>query len=125
MNTEEDTTPKKGRGAPPGNKNALKHGYYSYVRNRPNDRSTSGLIDEITVLRTLVLRLYQQSRDDMPIDELMNVVRVLSLASASLTRLLKAQSNLNISSREYREMLDQALENAISEMSEEEASSEV
>jgi len=115
MDIDEDPTPRRGLGAPLGNHNALKHGYCAYVRKRKQERSTTGLIEEIAFLRTLVRRLYRQSRDDLTTPELMNVLRVLSLASSSLTRLLKAQDGLSTSPRPYRDMLEQALERAMRE----------
>jgi len=72
-------------------------------------------MEEIAFLRTLVRRLYQQSRHELTMSEMVNVLRVLSLASSSLARLLKAQDGLATSPPIYRDMLEEALERAMSE----------
>ncbi len=116
MTIDDQPAPRRGPGAPPGNTNALKHGYYAHVRKRKHMSSADDLMQEIAFLRTLVRRLYQQSRSELTLPELINVLRVLSLASGSLKRLLDAQQNLKMSPRLYRDSLQEALDNAMSEM---------
>ncbi len=116
MTLDEHPTPRRRPGAPPGNTNALKHGYYAHVRKRKQMRSDGDLMQEIAFLRALVRRLYQQSAGEMTLQELMNVLRILSLASGSLKRLLDAQMNLKMSPQIYRDMLQEALDTAMNEM---------
>jgi hypothetical protein len=55
-----ENQPKKKRGAPPGNRNAVKHGYYAKGLNRAQQQEyshaadVSGLDEEITLLRVAV-----------------------------------------------------------------------
>jgi hypothetical protein len=122
MTVNDHPTPRR-RGAPPGNTNAFKHGYYAHVRRHRQVNTTEDLMQEIAFLRALVRRLYQQSRSEMTLPELLNVLRVLSLASGSLKRLLDTQQNLKITHPSYRQMLQEALDNAMNEMGSNETNS--
>lgn len=103
------------RGAPRGNTNALKHGFYSR-QFKPRETvdldqlKPLGLQDEILMLRVFIRRLIERGHEIDSLDGLLDVLRVLSLASLSLTRLIRTQ--LWISGNqddEARLALDQAL----------------
>ncbi len=91
------STEKRRRGAPIGNTNALKHGFYSRSF-REIDCSDldkihfSGLQDEITMLRVYIRRVTEMSDLITTFSDAVGLLRVLSLASISLTRLLATQS---------------------------------
>jgi hypothetical protein len=82
------------RGAQPGNLNAVSHGFYS-TRFKKAERTAiensdfTGLADEIALLRLYIRRVVAESLqfDDFAVH--LEALRVISLASASLTSLIK------------------------------------
>ena len=86
--------PKRPRGAPPGNRNALKHGFYARKLKR-SDLSgietcdDAGLQDEIAMLRVFIRRVIELGKDVDTLPEAVSLLRVLCFASTSLTRLLQ------------------------------------
>ena len=88
--------PRRRRGAPPGNINALKHGFYT--RRLPasqlrglEDHSFSGLSEEIAVLRLFIRQLVEHQPKVLTVDQAASYLRVISLALISLTRLIRTQ----------------------------------
>ena len=84
------------RGAPPGNLNALKHGFYARQFKKAELTGLEkcdfdGLNDEIAILRVYIRRLIQQGSDTTDLYETAGILRILCLATASLTRLIKTQ----------------------------------
>jgi hypothetical protein len=83
--------PRRLRGAPLNNLNALKHGFYAR-KFRPTDlvdlaeSKFIGLNEEITMLRVFMRGVIEQSSSASTLSESIEVLRVLSLAAASLTR---------------------------------------
>ena len=94
------TTPKRKRGAPKGNTNALKHGFYSkQLRTMRADgplpeeiTDRMGLSDEIAMLRLYTRRLIRMGAEIEDLDTAISLLRVLCLASTTLTRLLRTQA---------------------------------
>ena len=89
-------SPKRRRGAPPGNTNAVKHGMYSPRHNpaiytEESQRSKQDLGEEIAHLRFFMRRLYELSESVDNIYDAAGLCRVMSIASTSLTNMLKAQ----------------------------------
>ena len=87
---------KRRRGAPIGNTNAIKHGMYSPRHNpdiytEESERSKQTLDEEITHLRFFMRRLYELSISVDNIYDAAGLLRVLSMASTSLTNMLRAQ----------------------------------
>ena len=85
------------RGAPPGNKNALKHGFYS--RGLPKSDlqdlqsvDTKGLGDEIGLLRLQIRDLYLHARNAPTLEEYLDINRVINLCLSNLNRLVKTQA---------------------------------
>ena len=83
-------------GAPLGNTNALKHGFYSrrFRSTDLNDLDThnfSGLQDEITMLRVFIRGVVERSAEVESLDESIYLLRALSLATIGLTRLIRTQ----------------------------------
>ena len=88
------TSPPRHRGAPPGNTNALKHGFYSprvrrTIETKYGSSDFTGLTDEITILRLLMRRISEMSRYSMDFNEVLNAAHVLSLASFGISRLMR------------------------------------
>ncbi len=97
------STEKRRRGAPIGNTNALKHGFYSRSFREIDCQDLekihfSGLQDEITMLRVFIRRVTEISQSITTFPEAVSLLRVLSLASISLTRLLATQNLIRASS---------------------------
>ena len=87
---------RRGRGAPPGNKNALKHGFYSRsfreidLTDLEKNKFT-GLQDEITMLRVYMRFLTEMAGNINNFSDALGLLRVLSMASISLSRLITTQ----------------------------------
>jgi hypothetical protein len=88
--------PQPKRGAPPGNKNALKHGFYSRALTEQEQReasaSTDRFRDEINLLKVLVYRIARRLKPSdgkesaLSFHEYLNALQVLSLAISRLYR---------------------------------------
>lgn len=87
----------KPRGAPLGNRNALKHGFYSrqyrpYELEDLNQHSFIGLNDEISMLRVCIRRMMSLFENAYEPQEAIQLMRLVCLAAASLTRMIRAQA---------------------------------
>ncbi len=87
------------RGAQPGNRNALKHGYYAgrFKRTDLNAYRSyrfAGVTEEIALLRLFIRRLVNLGVEDPNFSQSVNLLRVISLAVVSLDRLIKTQAHL-------------------------------
>lgn len=85
------------KGAPRGNKNALKHGFYSrkFLDSENEDldqiNEISDLVHEIYLLRILVRRLFTLIEDEPVLKEKIALVYVISDAAAKLSTLIRTQ----------------------------------
>ncbi len=89
-------SPKRRRGAPVGNTNALKHGMYSprcnpTVYAEESQRSKQTLDEEIAFMRFFIRRLVELSESVDNLYDAAGLLRVFSMASTSLTNMMKAQ----------------------------------
>ena len=87
------------RGAQPGNTNALKYGFYS--RRLPSreldgleDTAVSSLKDEIDVMRVFSRKVAELGADVDDLDEATTLLRVLSLATSSINRLVRTHTRI-------------------------------
>ena len=91
---------KRHRGGQQGNRNALKHGFYTRQFN-PTDIADldkfdfTGLEHEIILLRVLIRRLVESARDLADSESLSSLLRHITLASIALTRLYHTSFILN------------------------------
>jgi hypothetical protein len=90
------------RGAPPGNLNALKHGFYTrrlHKRHLSGLETTnpSGLVEEIALIRLFTRRLLESIDPDSDSYQLAEILRVLCLASSAITRVVRAQFLIDVS----------------------------
>jgi hypothetical protein len=88
--------PKRKRGAPPGNKNAPKHGFYAQKDMHSgidvlDGEASTGLLDEINLIRDYMLFVLSFAYDVNSLAEALDCLRTFSLAASSLTRMIKAQ----------------------------------
>ena len=91
--------PKPHRGAPRGNQNALKHGFYARHFDKTDladlkVASFDGLNAEITLLRVFMRRLIERYQSSDDLSTALAVVRALSIASFSLARLVHLQYSM-------------------------------
>ena len=88
-------TTKKPRGAPIGNSNSFKHGFYSsrFKKRPPSADETTvlkSLADEIALIRVFAQRLIDQPEPpSADVTELTDVLRVLCISSTAITRILR------------------------------------
>ena len=83
-------------GAQPGNTNAFKHGLYSprlrlSASGNPQKVKYTGISDEIELLRESIRHVAELNEDIHSLPEALSYLRVLALASMSLSRLVRAQ----------------------------------
>ena len=88
------------RGAPKGNLNALKHGFYSRlfhnveIGDLANDPSTN-LEHEITLLRVMIRRTMELADGIDDLHDATRVLDALGAAAARLSNLIRMQKTLN------------------------------
>ena len=115
------SNPNPHRGAPLGNLNALKHGFYSRRFKKSDlvgleECDFDGLKDEITIMRVFIRRFIEQCSDSTGFYETAGILRILCLATVSLTRLNKTQHLLVSDPDDLFGDLRQALEEVNQEM---------
>jgi len=102
------------RGAPFGNRNALKHGYYSR-QNPPTTTELFSLTAEIELLRHFIHHILDLGQDTTTLPEAESLLRSLSLASATLARLVRTQHIIS-PPKSRDDELSSALEEALQEV---------
>jgi hypothetical protein len=111
---------KRSRGAPAGNTNAIKHGFYS---GRYHPAEAAGLKklepldlrEEINLIRVYIRRLIEQVDEHATFEDHLIILRILCLASHSLTRLIRTQHYANPEDSAADQM-EQALSEALKEI---------
>jgi hypothetical protein len=101
-------------GAQPGNKNALKHGFYTrrFTKrdlNGVESINAKSLAEEIALIRVFTRRLVESTDPSADIYELAGVLRALCLASVTITRVIKAHAFLANNPSDYYAEVDQAI----------------
>jgi hypothetical protein len=92
-------TTKRPRGAPPGNTNALKHGFHSrqFRQAEINDLDimlTNSLESEINMLRVVTRRVLELSQDNDDIETGIKLLATLGATTTRLASLLRTQTIL-------------------------------
>ena len=117
------SSPPRHRGAPKGNLNALKHGFYT---RRFNKRDLSGvestdlksLAEEIALIRVFTRRLVKSCDHSADFYELADTLRILCLASSTITRILRTHSLITGNTGGLDGEINQALNQFLSEFAE-------
>ncbi len=83
-------TPHRRPGAPLGNTNALKHGFYGRrkkIRSLSSVETTDlkSLVDEIAIIRVFTRKLVESCDPSGNFNELADTLRILCLASSAIT----------------------------------------
>ncbi len=110
------------RGGQPGNKNALKHGFYS-PGFRPNEAAdleeVAGdihLTDEISMMRVIIRRVFERAEECAGLEEWSMLLGSLGSASTRLAGLLRTQKLLDGGGSDVADALSQALREVTSEL---------
>jgi hypothetical protein len=110
-----DLSPSPPRGAPPGNTNALKHGFYSRAFQQLEtsdlaDLDPASLEHEIQLLRVFIRRVAQQGEQVANLPESMALLAVLSHAAISLAALLRTHRAITaaVQRHEFQDFIAQA-----------------
>ena len=110
------------RGAQPGNRNALKHGFYGrYFENLEagdlDAVQADGLQDEIAMMRIVTRRVLKYSQRIENIEDAITVLGALGIASKRLANLLKTQKILGEDrSGDAAAAISQALSEVVKEL---------
>jgi len=107
--------PKRHRGGQPGNINALKHGFYTRRFSQTDlagveSTDYNGLMDEIAIIRLYARRLIELDDESSDISQVTNILRILCLASLTITRLVKTSQFLQVNRDTSSSDLHKALE---------------
>jgi hypothetical protein len=118
---QSERPPRNRRGAPKGNLNALKHGFYSqaFRSQEAADLDTipaGDLLDEIAMLRVAARRVFNLSQEEDNPDKLMDSLNGLGLASTRLAGLMRTQKLLGSQQDQAAKI---AISNALQEIMEE------
>jgi len=109
------------RGAPKGNLNALKHGYYSRlfhvseVTDLDVDETTS-LEHEITLLRVMMRRTMELADGIDDLSQATRVLNALGAASNRLANLLRAQKSLSATHSQVADEISIAIQQVNAEL---------
>ena len=106
---------KRRRGGQPGNTNSLKHGFYTRRFNQSDLAGVesidyNGLMDEIAIIRLYARRLIELDDQSTDISQVANILRILCLASLTITRLVKTSQFLQLHANTEATQLHQALQ---------------
>jgi hypothetical protein len=116
------------RGAPPGNRNAVKHGFYSRHFHRADLKDlehldSKGLVEEISLLRLHARRLTHFTLTATDVGEYLDTLRTLNLLISTINRLIKTQVFLAKEAPGLQEIFDKVLDEVAGEWNIEPASS--
>jgi len=108
------------RGAQPGNKNAMKHGYYARrlppeERKDVHEAARVALDQEILILRVFIRRVLAMGAAAQDTAESLSCLRAISMAAMAINRLVRTQVQL-IQPHENDGVFHQALEEALLEI---------
>jgi hypothetical protein len=103
------------RGGQPGNTNALKHGFYTRRFSHSDlagveSIDKNGLLDEIAIIRLYARRLIELDERSSDISQVANILRILCLASLTITRLVKTSQFLQLHANTEDSDLHKALQ---------------
>jgi hypothetical protein len=109
------------RGAPRGNLNALKHGFYSRLfhaceANDLNGDDSSSLQHEITLLRVMIRRTMELADGIDDLKEATRALDALGAAAGRLANLLRAEKTLNTSRSQLADEISIAIQQVNQEL---------
>jgi hypothetical protein len=106
--------PKRRPGAPAGNLNALKHGFYTRRLKRAHlagveSTDASGLVEEIALIRVFTRRLIESIDLDGDPSDIAETLRLLCLASSTISRIIRTQFLLTSTGTGLGDEIDEAI----------------
>jgi hypothetical protein len=113
--TDTTTNPSpRHRGAPLGNHNALRHGFYAKNLGQSSPAQYSeplmrNLLGEAAMLKDYMYNLYCKNLESDDPAVIADTLRILSLAGISLSRILQTHSNIRVYSSERTTSLEEIL----------------
>jgi hypothetical protein len=115
-------------GAPLGNSNALKHGFYTrHIKKRDlsgvESTDLKSLVDEIALIRVFTRRLVESCTPTADLYELAGILRILCLASTTITRILRVHYILTGSENDLDRDIEEAIRQVHAELTAKHASS--
>ncbi len=118
LTNPDDEIPARKRGAPPGNINALKHGFYSKRFNTGElldllDIPEGSIHNEIAVLRVLTRRVVELMENDAPDPVILEFYKIVGQMCMQISTLLRTQKLLD-GNEEGRAIIFKALGQATS-----------
>jgi hypothetical protein len=110
------------RGGQPGNRNAVKHGFYSpsFRAEEVNDLATlgeGGVMGEVDMLRVCLRRLFSMVGEMQAAGEVASTLETMASASTTIAGLLKAQRLIEGGQSNLSDALSQALGEVCGELS--------
>lgn len=109
------------RGAPPGNLNALKHGFYSprFYKGELDDLAAAmpqGLKDEISLMRVIIRRAMVLAEEGREPAEVLEALDKVGMAAQRLSNMLRTQRLLEEEDSDVGAALNRALDQVVKEM---------
>ena len=97
----EERNPPRKRGAPLGNQNAFRHGFYAKNLGliSPKQYSESemrNLLGEAAMLKDFMFKLYNANFESTDSTTIIETIRALSLAGMALSRVLQVHSHIHV-----------------------------
>ncbi len=114
--------PRKKRGAQPGNKNALKHGFYArgFERDEITDLNNyvdPGIESEIILLRVTIRRLFKLAKGCDDLRDMMRLANTIGNATVSMATAIRTQRLIaGDPNDEFRATIDQVLRDVVTEL---------
>jgi hypothetical protein len=121
--SDENEKPVRRRGAPNGNSNALRHGFYSrqfkqVIQRDLDGHEFEGLTDEITMLRVAIRQIFEDIGKAKDPHERMEGFRAVSLGCFSLARLIRTQQIITPAGDDLYAAISEGLESALKDIQE-------
>lgn len=119
-----ETASPKHRGAPVGNLNAFKHGFYSrHIHDEDldgvKDIPDFSLLEEIEVMRIFMRRVVELGNNTNDLDSAINLLRVLTFATLGINRLVRTQQVIVPPPNELDRQLNEAFKKMVEEVNKE------
>jgi len=107
--TDGEGKPVNRGGAPLGNRNALKHGFYARQMPGTEGAGEADLEDEIAMLRLSIRNILEHSVQPLNIEMQLELLHSISLAAAAINRLIKTQHYLGSLENPLADLMREAL----------------
>jgi hypothetical protein len=119
-NDTPESPPAKRRGAPTGNLNAIKHGFYSrrLMQGEIEDllqMEPGSVKEEIAILRVITRRVAEMADDQMPPDQILEIYNAIGAMCMRISTLLRTEAMLGGSQDSIQTMIS-AIDSVVEDM---------